>query len=762
MLVLTAILGFFQEHKGEQALQHLQKLISFKTKVFRDESEVEVNSKNIVPGDVVYLELGDLIPADGRIIESNMFECDESSLTGESIAVEKNVEILKGIKSVHQQKNMVFMGTHVTRGTAKVLITGIGYNTEVGKTAKVLKQKRDRIHFEEDLSKFGGMLVKIIIILTIIVFAVNFVLGRNPLESLLFSLAIAVGITPEVLPVIITIGLSTGAIALSKKKVIVKRLAAIEELGNMDVLCCDKTGTLTENSLILDSFFDSNGKTNEELLVLSMLCNSAVKTRKGYVGNSIDVALMNTMHASHERQIAEFTKIDEVDFDFERKRMSVVVKKRNNDEYFLICKGSFDTLINCCTSVRVGKELVSIVKEKKELEKTYSRLSSEGFRVIALAEKKIPNKKDYSVKDEKDLCFLGFISFRDPEKKLAARYLTDLHELGVHVKIITGDAGAVTEEICKRLHITIHGGEVVEGNKVLVMKETELSKVVESHSIFVRASPEAKLKIVRALQKNGHVVGFLGDGINDSQSLKQADCGITVDSAADIARESADIILTQKSLFVIIDAIKDGRKTFANVIKYILNTISANLGNMITLTISSMFLPFIPLLPIQILLANFISDGPMLMISTDSVDEEHLGKPKKWSNDLIVKFMLFFGIISSVFDLITMAILLFMLNSTVGLFQTAWFLESVLSEILITFAIRTKKPFWKSKPSFWLILSSIIATGVTFVAIYSPINEYFSFVPLHTELLVSIFFILIAYFALVEIMKHFFFERFEI
>lgn len=759
ILFLTSIMGFIQEYRGENALSQLRKLVTFKTKVSRDGRETEVDSKELVPGDRIFLEIGDVVPADARIISENNFTCDESALTGENEPSPKSINpILNQQPLIHEIKNTVFMGTHVASGTATAVVLATADRTQLGKTASFLKTSETASEFEKDLSSFGNLLVYLIIAMTIGIFLINALLGKPLFETLLFSLAIAVGITPEVLPIIITLGLSHGAIELSKKKVIVKKLASIENLGNIDVLCSDKTGTLTENNLTLNDYFDAEGKKNKSLLIYSVLCNSAVKIRRGYVGNSIDVAIMRYCEEEYAAQAEKYIKLDQIEFDFERKRMSVIVKDEKGGAE-LICKGSFDAIISNCSHVLLGDSKKAIKPEIKYLEERFKYLSAEGYRVIAVASKKIKEKKNYSKKDEEEMTFLGFVSFYDPPRKDSSKYIKELYNLGVGIKIITGDSPEVTRELCRIVDFGIAEGKVIEGSELLKMGRKEFLNTVEKYNVFVRVSPEAKLAIVKGIQENGHVVGFMGDGINDADALKQADCGITVDSAVDIARESANIILTHKSLFVIIDGIKEGRKTFGNMIKYILNTISANFGNMFTLAISSMFLPFIPLLSIQILLTNFLSDGPLLMVSTDKVDEEYINKPKKWSTKAISRFMIYFGLISSAFDIITIIFLMFILHAQIDLFRTAWFVESVLSEILVTFSIRTRKPFWKSYPSKWLLLSSLAVIIITIGLIYSPLALYFSFVQMPLWVLGTILLILASYFTIVEIAKWIFYKK---
>jgi Mg2+-importing ATPase len=761
MVVLNSFLGFFQEFKSEQALQKLRKLVSFNAKVLRDKAETEISVKELVPGDTIFLEIGDIVPADCRILSAEEFSCNESALTGEAEPAIKTSSVLSLEKPVlFELKNMAFMGTNVASGNAVLLVVSTGYGTELGKTAEFLKEENSASNFEKSLSRFGRFLIYVIVALTFFIFVVNSFFGKGLLESFLFALALAVGITPEALPIIITIGLSHGAMELSKKKVVVKKLSSVEDLGNIDVLCSDKTGTLTENNFSLDSFFDAEGKKSEEILLYSLLCNSAVKTKKKFVGNSIDVAIKEFAEKHFDqKKLSAFEKVEEIGFDFGRRRQSVIVNSRQG--LLLICKGSFDSLLKQCNSVNISGNSFPIAAKKDLLEKRFEELSNQGYRVIAVAAKPIEQKKGFVVADETGLCFFGFVSFFDPPKKQAAESIRSLQSLGVALKIITGDNALVTREVCRQVKFQIVEDKIIDGSTLAGISEMQAFESIKKFNVFVRVSPEQKLQIVKALKDQGHIVGFLGDGINDADALKEADVGITVDSAVDIARESADIILLNKSLLVIDDGIKEGRRIFGNMIKYILNTVSANFGNMATLAVSSIFLPFIPLLPTQILLNNFLSDGPMLMISTDNVDKEYLHKPKRWSISAIKNFMFFFGFLSSVFDLLTIIFLLFVLKANTELFRTGWFLESVLSEILVTFAIRTKRPFWKSNPSKWLLASSIIVFLLSVAIIYAPFNFLFAFVPLPLWFLAIIFLILLAYFCLAEIAKGFFFKHFE-
>jgi len=733
IIFLNSVLGFFQEYRSEKALEKLKKYIKFKAKVIRNGEKTEIDAEDLVPGDIVFLNIGDKVPADMRLIDVQDFSADESILTGESIPVYKKTDPLKKENPNPQDLiNTAFMGTIVASGTATGVVVSTGGSTFFGKTASSLEQEK-RTEFEENMSRFGNFLLKVILLTTIFVFAANFLLHKGLIESLLFALALAVAITPEVLPIIITVTLSRGALKLAKKKVVVKRLSAIESIGNMNILCTDKTGTLTENKIIMTDYFDLDGKKDDRIILYSLLANSAVVTKDKITGNPLDVAIWEY---AKDTSIEKFEKVDEIEFDFERRRMSTVVKDKKN---ILISKGAPEAIIEICKDI-----------DKKKAMGKVKELSSAGHRVLAVGYKEIESKKDYTKDDERNLTFLGFLTFTDPPKKTAKEALEKFHRLGVEIKVLTGDDPSVALKVCNDLGMEVKEDEVVIG----------FDGNVEKARIFARVNPEEKLEIVKRL-KEKHVVGFLGDGINDAPALKIADVGITVDTASDVAKDASDVILLKKSLNVVANGIREGRRSFGNIMKYILNTISANFGNMFTIAISSLFLKFIPLLPTQILLANFVTDMPMLSISTDNVDYDTMKRPKKWDIDLISKFMMHFGVLSSLFDFITIFILMYVLNLAVPAFRTGWFLESCLSEITITFAIRSKKKFYKSKPSKTLVFMSAATFLLILFTIYSPIGRYFEFSKLSIPFLMLVFVILLCYFASAEILKRYFFRKYE-
>jgi len=760
IVALNGGLGFFQEFKSERALQSLERYVSFSAVVTRNGVKKDVDSREVVPGDIITVHVGDKIPADFRIISFEEFETDESVLTGESFPVEKNNQTLT-LKDPRPNEitNMGFMGTIVKSGHAIGIVTATGEKTFLGKTAVTLSAKVPQTNFELNIRKFGNMLIAVTILMTIFVFLVNAVLGRNLLTSFLFALALAVGITPEALPMVITIALSTGALELAKKKVIVKKLVSIEDLGNMDVLCADKTGTLSENKLILGNAVSLDGKYSEDLLEKAVLCNSLLGKRgKLRITNPFDEAIFELANEKIEKtQLDKLTATiphQILDFDFERRRMSVVL--REGGEFLLLTKGAADFVVPACSrKFKSGRE----VGMEKGDEKLHEAYASQGYSVLALAVKRFWTKKTFTPEDENNLTLLGFLLFTAPPKKTSIHTVSDLQKLGVELKILTGDGPIATKKLCSDIGFVMRENRIVLGSELEQLGKTELEECAEKYNVFARVTPEQKYAIVLALRRRGHTVGFMGDGVNDAPALRAADVGISVNNAVDVAKDAADMLLFNKSLEGVLTGVKIGRKVFGNITKYILNTISANFGNMFTVAISSLVLKFLPLLPSQILLNNLVSDVPLLTVSTDNVDSVFLRKPKKWNLSLISKFMVQFGFLSFIFDALTIALLIYWLQAPEDPFRTAWFLESVLSEIIITFAIRTQQPFYKSSPSRLLFVVSVLAAVLSIAVIYSPIAYLFSFVPLGINYLIIVAIAVSLYFALAETCKLIFFRR---
>jgi len=759
IVVFNAFLGFAQEFKSEKTLEKLTKYIRFTAKVFRNGQLTEIDTKELTVGDIVFFENGDMIPADVRLIDVDELSINESLITGESLPVEKTIKSIdKKTLMPNEMKNIAFMGTTVVNGSGKGAVFSVGLNTYLGKTASYLKLEEPEGDFQTNMRKFGDSLIRIILIGTMIILSINTILGRDVFQSFLFAMALAVGIVPESLPIIITMSLSKGAMRMAKKNVIVKKLVSIEDLGNLDVLCCDKTGSITENQITLEGFLDASNHPDKEILRYGLLCNSAIIHNNNIRGNPIDVSIWQYARKHDVKIDSNFQKIDEMAFDFDTKKMAVVVKKK--DRYILIAKGAPEAILSSSSHAMMKNKKCKISGYRKLIENTCKKLSDGGYRVVAVAYKNVPKKLDYKEMDESNLTFLGFLTFIDPPKKSAKEALNTFRKLGVKMKILTGDDPIISRKIAEEVGFTSDELEkIVLGSEIDKMNDVELRKIVEEVTIFARITPEKKFRIIKALKDNGHITGFLGDGVNDAPALKEADVGISVETGSDVAKDAADIILTHKSLKVIAEGIEEGRKTFSNIIKYILNTISANIGNMTTLGIISLRLDFLPLLPTQILLANFLSDAPLLAISTDNVDKEELAKPSRWNIKHIEKFAFSFGGISSVFDFATILILVYFLQAQPALFRTGWFLESVLSEIMITFAIRTRKRFYKSKPGKILLVTSIITAFLTIWIIFSPFGYLFEFVPLVYWLLIAIGLILVAYFVLVEILKNYIMGR---
>jgi len=760
IMLINAVLGFTLEHKSERAVDELRKYLSYDATVVRNGKKTVVDARKIVAGDIVLLAIGDIVPADVRLLDVDDFQTNESVLTGESTPIDKNTDPVEIDKPLpHQLLNIALMGSTVIEGSGRGVVVATGKNSYFGHVATKLGLLPPKTDFQKNIASFGNFLVKMILVLTVFVFLVNSILGHGVLDSLIFALALAVGIIPEALPVIISVGLSGGALRLVKKNVVVKRLEAIEDIGNVDVLCTDKTGTLTQNKVVTQSIVDTNGNFDLELVKFALLCNTAVVESDRILGNPIDVAIWNFAKEQgfSEELITDFKLIHEIPFGYNRRRMSVVVSIGSRQ--LLISKGAPEAILGVSSSVGSENKIQTLAEAKIGVSSLIEGYRQAGNRLIALAFKEIAEKSVYSVTDEVNLTFAGLIVLSDPPKEDAAPAISRLKSLGIKLKILSGDDPVVTADVCRKLGIDT-GEQIITGMDIEKMEDNELQKIAEVNDVYGRVTPEQKYAIVAALKKSGHVTGFLGDGVNDAPALKLADVGISVDSGVQVAKEASTIILLKKSLSVIADGVAEGRKAFGNMTKYIMNTISANLGNMLTLAAASLFLPFIPLLPSQILLTNLLSDAPLITISTDNLDEEDLRKPKKWNIRLIAKFALFFGVISSIFDFITISLLVYLLNASPELFRTGWFIESVMSEIIVTFSIRTKRRFYKSRPSNMLIATSVIVASIAIILVYSPIGLFFEFIQPPLWFLGLIFGILACYFLIVEGLKHFFFSRY--
>ncbi len=762
VILASVALGFFQEYKSEKILAELKKHFSYHAGIIRNSERAQIDSHELVPGDIVTVGLGDIVPADIRLISTQNLILNESVITGESREVKKEpAKILPENSAPHQLSNFLFMGSTAVSGYGMGIVVATGPETFFGRTAAQFSAKVPESEFQTGIRKFGTMLTRVIFAMTLFVFIVNFGLGHggaNPLaDSALFALALAVGIAPEALPVIITIALSTGSAHLAKKKVIVKKLAAIEDLGNMDTLCTDKTGTLTDEALRFAKYVDLDKKDSRDVFEYSFLCNSAVGSKK-IRGNPIDSAIRK--HGLEMKlDVSRFSKIEEIQFDFERRRMGQVVEE--GGKRFLIVKGASESILSVCGKARTSSKEVPISKFEKEAKKMVLGYSNEGLSTIAVAYKEIGKKKEYSKEDEEGLILLGFVLFNNPPKATTKQTFDRLKSLNVNLKILTGDDPIIAKNLCEQIGIPLVEGRVVSGSELSKMSGEEFNDTAEKYNLFARVTPDQKLAIVEALRGNNHVVGFLGDGINDAPAIRTADVGISVDSAADVAKGASHIILMRKSLNVVADGVEEGRRIFGNIMKYINITMSANNGNMITVALSSLFLPFLPLLPVQILLINLVSDLPMIAIATDKVDKSLTRQPRRWDTDLILKFMLFFGLISTLFDLILIWLLNYHFQVDVDTFRTAWFMMSIFTEILVIFSLRTYLPFFRSMPSTLLTLSCIGAFAVTFAAVYIPVFAApFSLIPLSPFVLSICIGVLLLYFFTNELFKPLFVSKF--
>jgi Mg2+-importing ATPase len=766
IILISVILDYYQESKAEKAAQLLKQKVTSTATVLRDNVKQEIKLPEIVPGDIIYLSAGDIAPADSRVISAKDLFINQSSLTGESFPVEKTASAVKTKEgSITEWSNFCFMGTSVVSGTAAAMVVKTGGATEYGKIAKKLIEKAPETEFERGIKSFGFLIMQITFLLVIFVFLI--ISLRNPTTSgvvtaLLFAVALAVGLTPELLPMIITINLSRGAMAMSKKGVIVKRLSAIENFGSMNVLCTDKTGTLTENRIKLILNVDFEGTEDEKVFLYSFL-NSNFQTG---LKSPLDEAILK----HKEIDTSKILKIDEVPFDFIRRRVSVVVEREG--QRFFIAKGAPEEILKVCSYYELRRGVADLTEEtRKKIEQKYHDYSADGLRVLGIAYKRIKEDKAvYSINDENDMVFLGFVAFLDPPKETAKQSLQMLSKSGIELKVLTGDNELVTRKVCDELGFEVKG--VALGMDITNMSDEALTAVVEEANIFCRVNPIQKDRIITLLKRNGHVVGYMGDGINDAPSLKTSDVGVSVDNAVDVARESADIILSKNDLTVLAEGVLEGRKTFGNTMKYIQLGVSSNFGNMFSVAGASIFLPpgFLPMLPVQILLNNLLYDMSQSTITTDTVDEEYLERPKRWDIAFIRRFMVTLGPVSSLFDFLTFFMMLFVFIPIVplgllsihdkSLFQTAWFIESLCSQVLVVFIIRTRrKPFWKSKPSKYLVISSVAIVASALLIPFTPLGPLFGFVQPPLLFYVALAILLGAYLALSEIVKNWFYKR---
>lgn len=744
----SVLLSFFQEYSANNAINDLKSKLQLNCQVIRDGKESTIPTNQVVPGDILRLSAGSLIPADGLIIECDDFNVNQSILTGEALPVDKTIGILPENASLQERSNSVFTGTTVYSGSATIIAAQTGSSTEFGKIATQLSKQSPENEFERGIRQFGYFLSQIMLILTFIVFAINVILNKPAIDSLLFSVALAVGITPQLLPAIINITLSKGAKSMAKAGVIVRHLTSIENFGSMDILCTDKTGTLTQGVVQLNQVCDVLGNPSDSVNLFSFI-NSKIQIG---LSNSLDQAIID--YKSFD--ISEYSKVDEIPYDFKRKCLSVIVEK--NNECLMITKGAFDSVLNKSSHILINNQINKLEEEIiKSIRSRYENWGNQGFRVLGVGYKTIDKKIQYPLSDESNLIFIGFLLFFDPPKEDVVNTIKSLNQLGVQLKMITGDNQFVAKHTASM--VGLNSTNILTGKALMELSNEEIYQVVDKVSIFCEVDPSQKERIIFALKKRNHVVGYMGDGINDAPALHISDVSISVDSAVDVAKEAADFVLLEKDLSVLKRGIELGRTSFSNTLKYIYITTSANFGNMFSMAGASLIMPFLPLLPKQILLLNFITDFPALTLSNDSVDSEMITQPRRWDIKTIRNFMLVFGLISSLFDYLTFFVLLYIFKVNQSVFQSSWFTLSIFTEIVVLLIMRTRKPFFKSTPSKLLLSSCLFVLIFTVLIPFLPFHEFIDINVIPLPIFVSLVAILLLYIIVTEISKNLFYRK---
>lgn len=753
IVIISVTLDFFQEYRASVVAEGLRDSVAVSAQVLRDQKISKIALSNLVPGDLTLLSAGDLVPCDGRIISACDFFVNQAILTGEAYPVEKKPSESNLENDILLVDNCVLMGTSVVSGSAKVLMCRTGQDTSLGEIADSILVKVPPTDFERGIQNFGILIMRMTIFLVLFVLLVNTFYHRPWLESFLFAVALAVGLTPELLPMIVSVTLAKGAMRMAENKVIVKHLASLHNLGGMDVLCTDKTGTLTEAHIHLERHVDSRGIESQRVLELAYY-NSFFESG---LRSPLDDAILE--HS--EIDVGSWNKIDEVPFDFERRRVSVLLEKEG--ERLLVVKGAPEDILRLSTSFELnnGNKLFALNNEELQLiNHQFNNLSNEGFRVLGIAYRKVEVDHQHAiVSDETELVFAGFAGFLDPPKESAKKALTNLAADNISIKIITGDNEIITQHICNQLGFEVTG--TLLGAEIQNMDDLTLAAKVEGLNLFCRMNPTQKNRIILALKRRGHVVGYLGDGINDAPSLHSADVGISVDSAVDVAKSAADMILLEHDLSVLHAGVLEGRRTFGNIMKYIMMGTSSNFGNMFSMAGASIFLPFLPMLPIQILLNNLLYDFSELPIPLDRVDADFLNKPHRWDMKFIRNFMLVIGSISSIFDFLTFYIMISLFHAGEKLFQTGWFIESMATQVLVIFIIRTRAGPLRSHPNPWLVVCSISVVVLAIFLPYTPLGVHLGFVipPFHFYLILSV--MLLLYLFTVEKIKQWFYLRYD-
>ena len=746
IIVVSALLGFWQEYGAAKATASLLALVHVTTEVWRDGKLVEVPSEEIVPGDVISLSAGSNVPGDGIVLETKDLFVDEATLTGETYPVEKSPATVATATPLSKRSNSLFMGTHVVSGDATALIVHVGKDTEFGRIAHHLKLRPPETDFERGVRRFGYLLLEVTLLLILAIFTINVYLQRPVIESFLFSLALAVGLTPQLLPAIISVNLSHGAKRMAERHVIVKRLASIENFGSMNVLCSDKTGTLTEGKMQLHGALNLDGAVSERVLLYAYL-NATFET--GFL-NPLDEAIRS--HRTFD--VSGYNKLDEVPYDFLRKRLSILVATATGR--LLITKGAVEQILQICTLAEQSDGTTVAMHEVINAVRTrFHDLSRQGYRVLGLATRDMGKLSRIDTSHEATMTFLGLLVFVDRPKAGIAGTIAQLKQLGVSLKIVTGDHHLVAEHVSRE--VGVDHPRMVTGRDLRGMTDDALRQRVNEVDVFAEVEPNQKDRIILALRKSGNVVGYIGDGINDAPALHAADVGISVDSAVDVAKDAADIVLLEKDLAVLLDGVCEGRVTFANTLKYVFMATSANFGNMFSMAGASLFLPFLPLLPKQILLTNLLTDIPEMTIATDRVDPELINQPRRWDIAFIRKFMLTFGFVSSVFDFLTFGALLWVLQASMEQFRTGWFVESVISASAIVLVIRTRRPFFTSQPGRYLVLATLGIAAATLVIPFLPIAAPFGLAPLPPLFLLLLAAILLGYVITAEVVKRHFY-----
>ncbi len=768
MVLLSVGLSFILDRRSSSAVEALGKRVQSHAVVLRDGKEVEIPMSEIVPGDIILLHAGSIIPADIRLLNVKDFFVSQSVLTGESLPIEKKSdpqELKDGF--VFELSNACFQGSNVLSGTARGIVVNTGVHTYFGSISERLVESRPKTSFDIGIKSFTWLMIRFMLIMVFAVFMIIGLTKGNWIEALLFGLSIAVGLTPEMLPMIVTVNLAKGALTMSKKKVIVKQITSIQNFGAIDILCTDKTGTLTQDRVILEKHVDITGKESRDVLLYAYL-NSFYQTG---LRNLLDRAVISHIDLKVETKCQ---LVDELPFDFQRRRMSVAVEYEG--DHVLICKGAVEEIYSICNFYQIDDEVYPLIQMiHDDLYEDVEDLNNEGYRVLAIAYREFPKTKTtFTVADESNMILLGYIAFFDPPKDSAAQAITSLQKVGVKVKILTGDNSLVTKKVCS--DVGLHIDKIITGNDLINLSDEEFAKAAKEANVFAKLSPVQKEKVIHSLRQAGHVVGYLGDGINDSPSLRAADVGISVDSAADVAKEAADIVLLEKNLLVLEDGIKEGRKVFANIIKYIRMGASSNFGNMFSVIGASYLIPFLPMKPIQILLNNLLYDFSQTGIPTDNVDSELVEKPLKWNINNIKRFMIYIGPMSSIFDYATFGLMWFIFKSSdflnplissgdkiykQDLFQTGWFVESLLTQTLIVHIIRTRKiPFFGSMASLSMTLTTLLIMVIAVWLPYSPFASTFGFVPLPHIYWLWIAGFLVLYSFLTHFVKTWFFKKY--